>query len=547
MDRDLSSVQEVRDLLVRAEAALPALKKLTQKDVNRITEAMADAGFQAAERLAKLAVEETGFGRYEDKVVKNRFATRNLLRYIAGLKTVGFLDEESRDGVYRIAEPMGVVAAIIPSTNPTSTALYKGIIALKARNAVVMSPHPAAVRCTIEACNVLAAAAERAGAPKGSVLCMSIPEMSGTQELMRHPITKVILATGGTGLVRAAYSAGKPAYGVGPGNVPAFIERTADVRKAVQDIIASKTFDYGTVCASEQSVIADRPVRDEVVAELKRLHAYFCDEKETASLEKLMITPQGGINSAVVGQPAARIAQMAGFQVAPQTSVLIVPLEGVGKKYPLSMEKLSPVLSFYEADGWEKGCERAIEILQFGGLGHTLVIHSRDEAIIREFALKKPVFRVLVNTGGTQGAIGLSTGLEPALTLGSGTWGGSITADNVTPLHLINIKRLAYEIHPIQSQGDAGDTARSTARKSPPAAPSKATAKPARWGYDEQYRYRPIVEEPKPPEARADAPATSTPLPGAEARYGSTGITEEQIEALIREFVRGDGAEGEKQ
>lgn len=519
MDRDLSSVQEVRELLTRAEATMPALRELSQKDVDRVTEAMAEAGFQAAERLAKMAVEETGFGKYEDKVIKNRFATRNLLKYIASLKTVGIISEDAANKVYKIAEPMGVVAAIIPSTNPTSTAMYKAIIALKARNAVVMSPHPAAVRCTIEACNVMAQAAERAGAPKSAVQCMSIPEMAGTQELMKHSITKVILATGGTGLVKAAYSAGKPAFGVGPGNVPVFIERTADVRKAVKDVVASKTFDYGTVCASEQSLIVDRPVKDEVVAELKRNNAYFCTTAEIAALEKLMITPRGGINPSIVGQPAARIAEMAGFKVADETSMLIVPLEGVGRGYPLSMEKLSPVLSFYEADGWEKGCERCIEIINFGGLGHTLVIHSRDENIIREFALKKPVFRILVNTGGTQGAIGLTTGLEPALTLGCGTWGGSITADNVTPLHLINIKRLAYETNPI----NPSDT-------TTPVTVSK------RWRYDEEYRYRPAAKAETEPEKRADAPASPSPLPGAKPTYGTSGITEEQIEAIIKEF-----------
>ena len=522
MDRDLRSVQEVRELLAKAEAAMPALRELSQKDVNKITEAMAQAGFQASERLAKMAVEETGFGKYEDKVIKNRFATRNLLQYIAGLKTVGFIEEEPKNRVWKIAEPMGVVAAIIPSTNPTSTAMYKAIISLKARNAIVMSPHPAAVRCTLEAAGIMAAAAERAGAPKGAIACMSLPEMAGTQELMKHAITKVILATGGTGLVRAAYSAGKPAFGVGPGNVPAFIERTADVRKAVKDIVASKTFDYGTVCASEQSLIADRPVKDEVVAELKRNNAYFCTTQEIAALEKVMITPRGSINAAIVGQPAWRIAEMAGFQVAGETSMLVVPLDGVGKSYPLSMEKLSPVISFYEADGWEDGCQRCIEIINFGGLGHTLCLHTRDENVIREFALKKPVFRVLVNTGGTHGAIGYTTGLEPALTLGCGTWGGSITADNVTPLHLINIKRLAYEINPLH----------------PGEAPEEQPAKGKRWRYDEKYHYRPVAEKKPEPEVRADAPATATPLPGAQVQYGTSGITEEQIEAIIKEFTK---------
>ncbi len=520
MDRDLTSVQEVRELLTRAEAVVPALRALSQKDVDRITEAMADAGYIAAESLAKIAVEETGFGKFEDKVTKNRFATRNLLQYIATLKTVGIIEEDPVGKVHKIAESMGVVAAIIPSTNPTSTALYKAIISIKARNPVVMSPHPAAVRCTIEVCNVLSAAAERAGAPKDSILCMSIPEMSGTQELMKHQITKVILATGGTGLVKAAYSAGKPAYGVGPGNVPAFIERTADIKKAVKDIVVSKTFDYGTVCASEQSIIVDSPVKDETVAELKRNNAFFCSEDEIKLLEKVMVKPGGVINTSIVGQPAARIAEMAGFKVPDGVSMLVVPMNGVGKDYPLSFEKMSPVICFYEVDSWEQGCERCLEILNFGGIGHTMVIHSNDETIIREFALKKPVFRVLVNTPATQGAIGLTTGLEPAMTLGPGTWGGSSTSDNVTPMHLINIKRLAYEINPINEAIEE--------------APTKPTS---RWRYDDQYRYR-QVEEPIPePERRADAPASPSPLPGAQKQYGSSGITEEQIEAIIKEFT----------
>lgn len=527
MDKDLSSVQEARDLLARSETAAAALKDLSQKQVDQITEAMAEAGYQAAERLAKLAVEETGFGKYEDKVIKNRFATRNLINCIARMKTVGFIEEDANGRVFKIAEPMGVVAAIIPSTNPTSTAMYKAIISLKGRNTVVMSPHPAAVRCTIEACQVMQAAAVRAGAPKDAVLCMSIPDMSGTQELMKHPITKVILATGGTALVRSAYSAGKPAFGVGPGNVPAFIERTADVRKAVKDVIASKTFDNGTICASEQAIIADRPVRDEVVAELKRNHAYFCTAAETTALEKLMVTPQRSINPKVVGQPAARIAEMAGFQVSPETSVLVVSLAGVGRDFPLSMEKLSPVIAFYEADGWEAGCLRCLELLNFGGIGHTLVIHSRNEEIIREFALKKPVFRILVNTGGTHGAIGYTTGLEPALTLGCGTWGGSITSDNVTPLHLINIKRLAYEINPI----NASD-------KPNPGGQATLTDGKKRWRYDQKYHYRPAKEEKPAPETRAAAPTSAAPLPGAPVQYGTSGITEEQIEAIIREFAK---------
>ena len=285
-----------------------------------------------------------------------------------------------------------------------------------------------------------------AGAPQGVVGCLTLTTKEATDELMHHKLTAVILATGGSAMVKAAYSAGKPAYGVGPGNVPAFIERTADIPQAVTDILASKTFDNGTICASEQSIIADAPIAEQVIAELKRQGGYFLTETEVPLLEKTVMLPAGGVNPKVVGQSPKVIAEMAGIAIPEKTRVLMARLSGVGKKYPLSAEKLCPVLAFYTEADWQKACERCYELLEFGGIGHSLVIHSQNDRVIREFALKKPVFRILVNTPSSQGAIGLTTGLAPALTLGCGTWGGSITADNVGPLHLINRKRLAYSL-----------------------------------------------------------------------------------------------------
>lgn len=506
IDTDLLSIQEARSLTERAFLAAGKLRSFTQEGVDRIAESMARAGFNAAEKLAKSAVEDTGFGRWEDKLAKNRLATANLWAYIKDMITVGFLDEPGP--VRRIAEPMGVVAGIIPSTNPTSTALYKAIISLKSRNSIVMSPHPTAKRCVLETAELMKRAALEAGAPEDSILCMTIPELSGAHELMSHPKVGVILATGGTALVKAAYSSGKPAYGVGPGNVPAFIERTADPVKAVNDITASKCFDNGTVCASEQSIIVDKSLDSRVRELLRETGSHFCSPEETARLEKLMILPGVGINPAIVGQPSVRIAEMAGFSLPEDTKMLVVEIGGVGKEYPLSVEKLSPVICYFTADGWEEGCELCLKIIHYGGIGHTMVLHTDDQEVLERFALEKPVMRVLVNTPATQGAVGLTTALAPAMTLGCGTWGGSITGDNVTPMHLLNIKRLAYETSPLsgaEAQAESQESALD------------------RWRYDDQYRYRPLKA------------GTSKSGVSSSRSYGD-GITEEAVRKIISEF-----------
>jgi acetaldehyde dehydrogenase (acetylating) len=439
------SVQEARSLAAKAREAQRILAGFTQAEVDRVVDAMAAAIQPEAERLARLAHEETGFGNVRDKTTKNLFSAVEVHAYIRPLRTVGILREDRERRVVEIAEPMGVVAAVIPSTNPTSTAIFKALVGIKARDAVVLSPHPSARKCILETSRIMERAARAAGLPDAALSCMSEVTLEGTQELMRCRDTSVILATGGIGLVRAAYSSGKPAYGVGPGNVPAYVERTADVPKAVRDVISGKTFDYGTLCSSEQALICDEAIKDEVMAEVRKNGGYFLSETEAAAVARVVVTPQRLANPEIVGRAAPIIAQKAGIAVPPETRVLVAPLAGVGRDFPLSIEKLCPILAFYVVKDWHEGCLRCLELLRFGGLGHTLGIHSRDDVVIREFALKKPVFRIVANTQTSMGATGYTTGLAPSMSLGCGALAGNITSDNITPLHLINVKRLAYE------------------------------------------------------------------------------------------------------
>ena len=448
LDKDLLSIQQARNLAAKAKEAQQEYKHFSQKQVDKILKAMAEAGYAAAEKLAKMACDESGFGIYDDKIIKNQFSTKNVYESIKNLKTVGIIGEEADGKVLKIAAPMGVVCALIPSTNPTATAMFKAIISLKGRNAMVASPHPATVKCIAESLNILREAADSAGAPAGLIQCLSEPTIEGTEALMKDKNISVILATGSTPMVKAAYSAGKPAYGVGPGNVPAFIERTADYKKAVSDIIYGTTFDNGTLCSSEQAMIVDLPLKEKVIEEAKFLGCYFVNAEEKEMLTKAIQTNLR-INPEIVGKSASFIANYAGFSVPENTKVLMAECYDVGKDEPLSIEKLSPVLAFYTADGWLEGCHRCIDLLQFGGIGHTMVIHSNDEPIIMKFALEKPAFRILVNTPASVGAVGYTTSLKPSLTLGPGTWGGSIISDNVSAEHLINIKSLAFETNPV--------------------------------------------------------------------------------------------------
>jgi acetaldehyde dehydrogenase (acetylating) len=472
-DRDLASVQEARRLADGAWQAAPALAELTQEQIDRVVDALAAATRLEAEPFARLAVEETGYGVVADKVQKNLFASNRVYEFIRPMKTVGVIGRDLERKVVEIAEPFGVVAAIVPSTNPTSTAIYKILIALKARCPIVLSPHPAAARCITRVAEVMADAARTAGAPEGAISWMHTVTIEGTQELMKHRRVAVILATGGMGLVRAAYSAGKPAYGVGPGNAPCYIERTADLAKAVGDIIVGKCFDNGVLCSAPNSVVVDAPVADEVQREFTRQGAHFLSPADADRLARVLVTPQRLPNPALVGKSAAILAEQAGFTIPSGTQVLVAELGGVGRDYPLSIEKLCPVLSYYVVADWREGCERCKQILRYGGMGHTMSIHSRNEDVILEFGLKKPAFRIVVNTPTTHGSIGLTTGLDPAMTLGCGGYGGNITSDNISPRHLLNIKRLAYELRPAPRRaGLPSDTAPAAARPPLPQAPA---------------------------------------------------------------------------
>ena len=447
-DKDLASISQARALARAARQAQSQLAELSQEQIDAIVAAMADAVTPHAEALAQLAVDETGYGVVADKIQKNLFGSRRVYEFIAPMRTVGVINRIDDKKIIEIAEPFGVVAAVVPSTNPTSTAIYKVLIALKARCAIIISPHPAAVRCITRTVEIMAEAASRAGAPAGSIGWMDVVTLEGTQELMKHRDVAVILATGGMGLVRAAYSAGKPAYGVGPGNAPAYIERSADIKKAVRDIITGKTFDHGVLCSSENSVVVDEAIAEEVRREFVAQGGYFLSPADIDALGKAFVTPQRLPNPALVGKSATFIAQKTGIEVPDGTRVLIAPLAGVGRDYPLSIEKLAPILSWYVVKDWREGCERCIQILRYGGMGHTMSIHSKNDDVILQFGLKKPAFRICVNTPTTHGSIGLTTGLDPAMTLGCGGWGGNITSDNITPRHLLNVKRVAHEVRP---------------------------------------------------------------------------------------------------
>jgi acetaldehyde dehydrogenase (acetylating) len=451
-DRDLESMQEARRLVQAAHTAFLKFEHFTEEQVERILLEVSRAGVANAEALARLAVEETGYGTVEHKIAKNLFCAEDVYKAVKPMKTIGIVSEDKEKKIFEVASPIGVIAAIVPSTNPTSTTIYKTLIALKGRNTIVFSPHPSAAKCINETSRLIAEAAERAGAPKGVIGCMKLSTLEGTNELMKHDLTSLILATGGAALVKAAYSAGKPAFGVGPGNVPSYIDRTADVPKAVRVILTGKCFDNGTLCSSEQSIVCDAPVKDAVIRELQSQGAHICSPAEKAQLEKTIQTPRRTLNTKIVGKCASTIAQMAGFIVPPETRALVAHADGVGPEYPISMEKLSPALAFYIVNGWKEGCERCIEILNFGGRGHTLSLHSKDEEVIRQFALKKPAFRIVINTPAALGAVGYTTNLFPSMTLGCGAPGGNITSDNISPLHLINKKRIAYGVRDVKEE-----------------------------------------------------------------------------------------------
>lgn len=462
LDRDLQSIQEVRNLVASAKAAQKIYATYSQAEMDRLVKAIADAFVPHLERLAKMAVEETGFGNWQDKTIKNLLGSTITYNYIKDMKTVGELSYDRASGIMEVGVPMGVVAAIIPSTNPTSTTMYKTLISLKAGNAVVFSPHPAAKKCILETVSIIQSTLQRLGAPEGLVGCISQPTVEASGALMKHRDVAIILATGGEGMVRAAYSSGNPALGVGPGNGPSYIHRSADVRLAVKHIFDSKTFDNGTICASEQSIVTETCIRAEVEREVRAQGGYIMNAEEGKKVGALLLRANGTMNPAIVGKTAETIARMAGITVPSGTRVLLSEQTEVSKKNPYSREKLCPVLGYYIEDNWEKACERCIAILENEGVGHTMTLHATDEAVIREFALKKPVNRLLINTPGALGGVGATTNLAPALTLGCGAIGKSATGDNVSPMHLINIRRIAWgtkELETIRSEAVQATTA----------------------------------------------------------------------------------------
>jgi acetaldehyde dehydrogenase (acetylating) len=471
-DKDLVSVQQARDLVEAAHRAQAQLARFDQGKVDRICEAMARAALREAARLGALAVEETGYGVADDKREKNRFAAEDVWNFFKSLRTVGVINESP--DVLEIASPRGVVCGIIPSTNPTSTAIFKILIAVKSRNAIVLSPHPSAAKCIGETARIMREAGVKEGLPAEAAACMTSATIEGTEALMKHKMTAVILATGGIGLVRAAYSSGKPAFGVGPGNVPVFVERTADVPIAVQNILTGKTFDNGTICASEQAVVADAPVAKQVRQEFEAQGAHFLSSSEADQLAKIVSTQGRALNPQIVGRSVEVIAKMAGLTVPQGTRCLMAEVGGVGRDYPLSMEKLSPILAFYVEDGLERGAARCFEILSYGGMGHTAGIHTRSREVAQAFGTEMPASRVVVNTPTTHGAIGFSTALPPSMTLGCGSWGGNVTSDNISPWHLMDIKRVAFETRPVPSKRPAR-----TAQAQAPLMSPRATAAPA--------------------------------------------------------------------
>ena len=473
-DKDLISVQQARDLVESAHKAQTEIARFDQAKIDRICETMARAALREAARLGAMAVEETGYGVADDKREKNRFAAEDVWNYFRGLRTVGVVSE-SKD-VVEIASPRGVVAGIIPSTNPTSTAIFKILIAIKSRNAIVLSPHPSAAKCINESARVMREAAVNEGLPAEAIGCMTLATIEGTEALMKHKQTAVILATGGIGLVRAAYSSGKPAFGVGPGNVPVFIERTADVPKAVQDILTGKCFDNGTICASEQAVVCDAPIEQAVREQFRAQGGHFLSTSEADQLGKVVTTPQRSLNPGIVGRSVEVIAKMAGINVPPGTRCLMADVAGVGREFPLSMEKLSPILAFYVVDGLTRGAERCYEILRYGGMGHTAGVHTRSREAAVRFGGEMPASRITVNTPTTHGAIGFSTALPPSMTLGCGSWGGNVTSDNVSPLHLLDIKRVAFETRPVKSTRPAVSATVTPAAQSTASVPTQRPA-----------------------------------------------------------------------
>ncbi|MEJ2763062.1 acetaldehyde dehydrogenase (acetylating) [Photobacterium sp. MCCC 1A19761] len=552
LDKDLQSIQAARELLKQAKLAQAQFAQFSQEKVDSIVAHIAAEAARHAEELAKLAHEETGFGRWQDKVLKNIFASTKVHEHIKSIKTVGIISEDPVNQVMEVGVPLGVITALVPSTNPTSTIFYKTLIALKAGNAIIFSPHPNARVCSQKAIELVKRAATEAGAPAGIVDGVSLLTMEATQELMRSKDVSLILATGGEGMVRAAYASGTPTISGGPGNGPAFIERTADIKQAVSDIITSKTFDNGVICASEQSIIAERCIYEQVHQELLAQGAYFMNEQESQQLAKILLRPNGMINPAIVGKCALSLAGIAGFSVPASTKVLISRQDSVSHQNPYAREKLCPVLGLYIEEDWRSACDRVVELLTNEGLGHTLVIHTQNPDIVRQFALEKPVFRMLVNTPAALGGIGATTNLIPALTLGCGALGGGSSSDNVGPMNLLNVRKVGYGVRNIEDlrQPEAAITpaiqSASASLAAPAATPAPAVTASAPVSIFEDTRFT-------GGQAPAAAPAAITtamtaaddrfgcgiPAPACHGTHGDTchDITEENVERIIKQVM----------
>ena len=442
LDKDLQARQEARTLAKQAENAQKELFFFSQEKLDAIVRAVAKAFSASAAELAQMAVEETGFGNVEDKITKNKFASQRVLEAIEPMKTVGILKETQ--GLWEVGVPVGVIAAIVPSTNPTSTVCYKAMIALKSGNAIIFSPHPKALACTLRATQIIAKAAEEAGAPKGSVSCLTIPSLDGCRELMGAEPVRLILATGGPAMVKAAYSSGKPAIGVGAGNGPAYLHPSCDLKDALEKILKSKTFDNGTVCASEQSIIVEVSLEAKAKEMAKGLGYYFMDEKEAKALGAILFRSNGALNPEIVGKSASVLAEKAGFSIPQSVKILVAKEQDAGKEYPYSHEKLCPVLGWFVVEDEEAAKKLAIKVLSHEGVGHTFSIHANNTDVVRRFCREIPVSRFLVNAPAAQGGIGAATKLFPALTLGCGTVGGSSSSNNISPMDLVNIRKVAW-------------------------------------------------------------------------------------------------------
>ena len=444
VDKDLLSVQEARSLVRAARVAQAEYCQLGQDRIDAVVKAISEATSAQAEALAQMAHEETGYGKTHDKKIKNLLASKGVYAAIKDMKTMGVLREDPVNKITDIAVPVGVIAGVVPSTNPTSTVIYKSLISLKAGNAIVFTPHPAATKCIARTVEIIKDALLSCGVSTDLVSSITVPTIEGSAELMK--IADLILATGGPGMVKAAYSSGTPALGVGAGNVPAYIERSADIEDAVTKIFASKTFDNGTICASEQSIVTEACIADKVKQCVIAHGGFFLEGENLTKVKAIMERGNGSMNPAIVGRDAQTIARLAGITIPEGTKLLISDEKGVGKKFPFSKEKLTALLGFYIVENWEEACELCKALLHNCGIGHTLSIHSKNEAVIREFGLKKPVSRIVVNSPSTHGGVGLTTDLFPSFTLGCGAVGGSATSDNITPMNLLNIRRVAYYI-----------------------------------------------------------------------------------------------------